>query len=308
MKRLFILFHFSIIVFFGCNNKEVKISDDYQEEIKQSTISNNYSNDYVYPDKILEKEYFYVVPSEGLNLREWHGLTSNIIKLLPQYTRLKEIEKIGKVNIDGLDDYWYYVDTGSECGWVFGAYLISFKDLAETRIEELRKGRGIPSEEEYAEEYEKMCAEYTKYEEPEVSEESYRSLCYESVYLYKISFFPTASYAEYDEILINETGFEYEYYFIYNIRLGEFTGYSGDIPNFNVSRDAVFTTKYNYLDGNYTIFRLYAIKNEFYEKVVELMFESDKRGSGAWINDNEIRINNRTVKRDNSNSSFEIFD
>ncbi len=70
------------------------------------------------------EEWVYVAPPEGLNLRSTYSTTGAIVRLLPQNTELKVLERNEeKETIDGLHDYWYMVDTGNETGWVFGGYL-----------------------------------------------------------------------------------------------------------------------------------------------------------------------------------------
>jgi len=59
----------------------------------------------------------------GLNLREEGNRAAKIIKTLPQYTKLRVLEKGQEDAIDGVRSSWYRVDTGSEAGWVFGLYL-----------------------------------------------------------------------------------------------------------------------------------------------------------------------------------------
>jgi len=77
------------------------------------------------PGSVDNFPFFAIVsPSDGLRLRSEYNLSSNIIRTLPQYTKVLVIRQTSlKENINGINDYWYYVDTGSESGWVFGAYL-----------------------------------------------------------------------------------------------------------------------------------------------------------------------------------------
>ena len=69
---------------------------------------------------------FYVFPHNGLNLCTEPSFNSTRIRGVQQYTRLNAHAVTNeKETIDGISDYWYKVDTGTETGWVFGGYLIS---------------------------------------------------------------------------------------------------------------------------------------------------------------------------------------
>ena len=76
--------------------------------------------------KSVNARTFYVAPHDGLNLRTEPGLGGTRIRALRQYTKLTVIDtSLGKETIDGINDYWYKVDTGEDTGWVFGGYLTS---------------------------------------------------------------------------------------------------------------------------------------------------------------------------------------
>jgi hypothetical protein len=109
-----IIIFFSVLTFISCKPKEKPVFDDNQEtqDIRENIDIN--------------EQILYVGSFDGLNLREEYGIRGKKIRLLPQYTKLLILEKSqNKEKIDGLEDYWYKVDTGDDVGWVFGAYLIS---------------------------------------------------------------------------------------------------------------------------------------------------------------------------------------
>lgn len=98
-----------------CNPKQNQLLNNHNELNETIEINELDSNN---------KQILFVKPFEGLNLREEPDLTGKIIRLLLQYTELSILEKnLYREKIDELENYWYRVNTGTDVGWVFGAYL-----------------------------------------------------------------------------------------------------------------------------------------------------------------------------------------
>lgn len=67
---------------------------------------------------------FYVIPANGINLRSEPSINGEKKSLLSQNTKLIVLERSHNIEtIDGLENYWYKVETMNELGWVFGGYL-----------------------------------------------------------------------------------------------------------------------------------------------------------------------------------------
>ena len=153
--KYFIILFFCLLI--GCKNNQNEqsinsndsqdeqiIASDYNQSSYPSTTRANEQNVYsVYKstseNSWLEVPYingmiFYIGPFDGLNLRKEPNLTSEIIRVLPQNTKLigiesdSEVYEIRRANerIRGEPwryHYWYKVDADGEIGWVFSAYL-----------------------------------------------------------------------------------------------------------------------------------------------------------------------------------------
>ena len=108
---------------YGCREKAVIPNTNenfiqYTDKIRQTDETDNSVQQ-------VNARTFYVAPHDGLNLRTEPGLGGARIRSLRQYTKLTVIDtSSGKETIDGINDYWYKVDTGEDTGWVFGGYLI----------------------------------------------------------------------------------------------------------------------------------------------------------------------------------------
>jgi hypothetical protein len=142
MLRNIFLISFCIL-FFGCtNSKKITEYPIDSEEIGLITENENIIDvNFTRIDKEDEIEsnirqinmIFYVSPPNGLTLRVEPSPAGTRIRGLPQFERLEANAMTNKKEtIDGINDFWYRVNTDGETGWVFGGYLIS--DLSNNNV------------------------------------------------------------------------------------------------------------------------------------------------------------------------------
>ena len=106
------------------------------------------------PAQALPGQAVYVTSDDGLNLRETAGVNTKIIKALKPNTRLVILEKSPhEESVDGIRNFWYKVDTGSETGWVFGAHI-------GEQTEALKTGGGAPPADKFPLEMELSWADH----------------------------------------------------------------------------------------------------------------------------------------------------
>jgi len=75
-----------------------------------------------------EDQILYVGAFKGLNLFAEAQSASELIKVLPQYTKLLVVGKGRNDTVDGIENHWLKVQAGNEVGWVFGAFLTAHAD------------------------------------------------------------------------------------------------------------------------------------------------------------------------------------
>jgi hypothetical protein len=121
MKKLFTLFILLSLIF-SCKNKD-KIKSE--NNISEISINSNI----LLEDNNVSVDQFrirYINSPEGLNVRDQPDINSMKITTLPNMTSVFVLEINGELNIiDGLENYWYFVQSKSVKGWVFGAYLVN---------------------------------------------------------------------------------------------------------------------------------------------------------------------------------------
>jgi hypothetical protein len=377
----------AIFIFLSCKPKQNSI--DYKET----------QNNIIMNEKVLDENEIikYVGSFNGLDLREEYGIESKIIKTLKQNTKLFLQEKSQKKDtINELEDYWFKVDTGTEVGWVFGAYLTSKANLENIGME---KPILMVNESAILEfpnlRVEKVLWDYYFYKIDKIKiydiknkETNFLEIINERVYLYKLpetsdwlylvtqdlrnhgfiyiydiseeSYYGNLEekaksgneyerqlsteynilrkhqnakrygplleityenkiikildnfngiksssyqlldyYKEYNEILIRQQFYEGAFNSIYNLQLNDYVCDIGSFPQFNESRNYVFSIHSFYGNQN-SILYIYSIRDGVYEKICEeVLFKNINNASsnsftnlekGYWTSDYEFLI------------------
>jgi hypothetical protein len=116
----------------NCSKKDnVELNDKIQSEtgIQEFNLPNTEEMEKITYDNLIEKRNIkYVNSPEGLRVRRFPDLNSEIIGLLSDGTKVTVLHRDRKnVNIDGINGRWAYVTPENDYrridGWVFNGYL-----------------------------------------------------------------------------------------------------------------------------------------------------------------------------------------
>jgi hypothetical protein len=140
----YILFILGIILI-SCSNKNTQnqmVDNNIIENIVENkeTVEEEIENNNLQAIQISSIWGEKIVDSlEGLNIRKEPSQNSEKIYSIPNGSIVYLIKKDSeKVNIDGINNYWFFVQYNETVGWVFGGYL---KNTEKDDIKEILKYR-----------------------------------------------------------------------------------------------------------------------------------------------------------------------
>ncbi|GHT57742.1 hypothetical protein FACS1894109_10550 [Spirochaetia bacterium] len=110
-------------------------------DVKQINSSEDFNLQKSSDEKVANaSEVKYINSPEGLNLREFSKIDSKVITTIPNGSMVELLSiNSDSVVIDGIKDYWHFVNYGNITGWVFGGYLTSTAPQKENIDEDMAK-------------------------------------------------------------------------------------------------------------------------------------------------------------------------
>ena len=208
-----------------------------------------------------------------LEIRSLPNLTSEVIGLLKPLTEVNVIiEEDIFYEINGATGKWVYIDEPIE-GWIFNGFLTKYKTQNATNFS--RNYINLPNIRELILEYPNI-----------VFGDTYELEA-------KIIYFIIDYYEEYGEILIERRGWETSTYYIYNLKLKNYTNFnhtdmSRFSPIFNNSRNLAISA--NDMQRHNGLIKIYEINNGVYTEILKQEIFINCIEKMYWINENELVI------------------